>query len=335
MNGLRKLILITIFILLITSISVFVVKATEPEDSDIDPTGLNLTSAAAIIIDFDTGLVVYEFNSNEMRVPASMVKMVAVYVIMDEIKSGTVNMDTVINITERTAAFSFNRAFSNVPLLTDKAYTVKDLLEVVIVRSASAATIALGDGIFGSEEKLVTKMNEKAIELGIPAFFKDSWGGSPDNRISARGMADLTRALLKEHPEVLFFTSMIEVVFDEIPYRSTNLLLFEYNGVDGLKTGFTNPAGWCFTGTANLGNRRIITVTMGSELGYRFSDSAVLLDHGFANINKVIADKFRSTLQPEDIFEITGSVLIPITMLNIYESQYLTMRDIALILNET
>jgi len=294
----------------------------------VSPGGNPITSEAAIVIDFDTGLVIFEHNADEQRVPASMAKMVAVYVVLDAIRDGYVSLDTIIYISDSASDFSYVRAYSNVPMPKESSYTIRRLLDVVIVRSASASTIALGEGIFGSEEALVAKMNEKAQQLGIEAVFYDSWGGSPRNRISARGMAELTRSMIKEYPEVLAVTSKRSVFFDGIFYRSTNPLISDYEGVDGFKTGFTNPAGWCFTGTAIQGGRRIISVTMGSVQGYRFTDSVILLDHGFSNYSSVIAGHFRSSLQSSDI------ALVPIMMFNIEEAKYLDLRDLAIMLNE-
>ena len=295
--------------------------------------GNPISSEAAFVMDFTTGLVIYEFNADELRVPASMTKMVAVFVVFDAIKDGLIGLDTVMEFSEETSNFSYNRAFSNVPMPLESIYTAEQLLEVVIIRSASAATIALGEGIFGSEEALVAKMNNKAEQLGVEATFRDSWGGSPNNRISARGMAEITRALIYEYPEVLTITSMRSVFFDDIEYRNTNLLLTDYEGVDGLKTGFTNPAGWCFTGTALLEERRIISVTMGSVQGYRFPDSVILLDYGFENYNIKIAGHFRGSLHKLDIFQNIRSPLVPITAYNIDEAYSLGIRNLAIILN--
>jgi len=293
-----------------------------------------ITSEAAIIMDFDTGLVIYEFNADELRVPASMVKMVAVHVVFDAIRDGLITFDTVVEISESTSEFSFNRGFSNVPLHLDSTYTIRELLDVVIVRSASAATIALGEALFGSEEGLIDYMNQKAVELGIEAEFHDSWGGSPDNRISARGMAEMTRALIMEFPEVLEFTSQTSVIFEEIEYNNTNPLLIDYYGLDGFKTGFTNPAGWCFSGTAERDSRRIITITMGSERGYRFPDTIILLDYGFYNYGLAFANHFRNEISSVNSAQNARTALMPIQLFDTEMAQKLDIRDIAIFLNE-
>ena len=342
---LKLILLVAVISLAFSSIPGLIAGATETGDEDEPEEEVYVTAAtvsvgtelisseAALVIDFSTGLVIYEYNADELRVPASMAKMAAVYVIFDAIRDGHVNYETRVEISESLSVFSYSRAFSNVPMPEESSFTIRELLDVVIVRSASAATVALGEAIFGSEDALVEKMNEKAIQLGIEATFRDSWGRSPNNRISARGMAELTRALMLEYPEVLDITSKREVMFNERTYRSTNLLLGEYEGVDGFKTGFTNPAGWCFAGTATQDGRRLITITMGSTYGYRFPDTRILLDYGFENYNTVIADHFRSAILPLNFPQFANTTLVPILTYDIKDTQYLKLRELAIALN--
>jgi len=311
------------------------VSAIEPAEDEITFVldGNPITSQAAIVMDFATGLVIFDHNADELRVPASMAKMVAVHVILDAVNDGVISIEAYIRPSPSVSAFSYNRNYSNIPMPLNSFFTVRELLDVVIVRSASAATIALGESIFGSEEALVTKMNEKVKELGVEAIFYDCWGGSPNNRVSARGMAELTRALINDYTFILSFTSQKSVFVNNIEYRSTNPLLYDYEGVDGFKTGYTNPAGWCFTGTALINDRRIITVTMGSVQGFRFSDSVILLDYGFSNYDRVIAEHFRSSSNPLNNHNVR-SPLVPIKIYNIEESQYFDLRFLAVILNK-
>jgi len=324
----------------LSTVPVSFIVAAESDEEEVYTTFVGekqITSDAAIVIDFLTGTVIYEFNADEQRVPASMAKMVAVYVVFDAIKNDAVSFDTLIEISASTARFSRNRRFSNVPMLFRSQYSIRDLLYVVIARSASAATIALGEGIFGSERALVAQMNKKVLELGIDASFSDSWGGSRDNRMSARSMAELTRSFINSHPEILYYTSQTSVTFDETEYRNTNPLLISYEGVDGFKTGFTNPAGWCFTGTAMQNGRRLITVTMGSEFGYRFPDTIALLDYGFANYNTAIASLIRRELVSSNMLNIPQSInspFVPIMMYDVEIARMFDLLDLAIILNE-
>jgi len=336
----RKILCPGLIVLLLSLIFVFMASA-EPADTDLDEdltpvANESITSESAIVIDFTTGLVIYELNADEQRVPASMIKAVAVYVIFDAIRDGMVNLDSSIEISNATSAFSYVSAFSNVPMPPGSVYTLKELLDIILVRSASAAIISAGEGIFGSEDTLVLKMNEKLQQLGITGKVYDSWGGSPNNRISAKGIAELTRAFINDYPEILELTSQTSVIFDEEEYRTTNSLIRSYYGADGFKTGFTRPAGWCFTGTAQRDGRRIITVTMGSERGFRFPDTVYLLDHGFEHYNFTIANHIRnSVLLSVKEQNIQKTPLIPLMMYNIYEAEYINIRDLAVILNET
>jgi len=307
---------------------VFTVDLSERDD-DIN----HITSKAAIVIDYATGFVIYELNADELRVPASMTKVIAAYVVLDAVRDGIVDMDTGLMTSDSTSAFSYVRAYTNVPMPPESSYTVRELLEAVIIRSACAATIALGEGIFGSDEALIAKMNEKTAQLGIDAVFHDSWGGSPHNRISARGMAEITMSLIRDYPEILDITSKNSIYFNEVRYNSTNILLGDYEGIDGIKTGFTNPAGWCFTGTAIREERRIISVTMGSVQGYRFPDSVVLLDYGFNNFGPVLANHFKAAMQ-QLLPQYRSSSLMPAMIYsNVDEARSLGMRELAVILN--
>jgi len=294
-----------------------------------------ISSKSAIIIDSDSGLVIYELNADELRVPASMTKLIAAYVVFDAISDGIVSFETTVHINEEKSLFSYNREFSNVPMPVDSYYTISELLDVVMVRSACAATVAMVEAVFGSEQAAVDKMNEKLASLGIEAMFFDSWGRSPYNRISARGMAMIARAFMRDHPEILDITSKASVMFDGISYSSTNFLFGTYEGIDGLKTGFTNPAGWCFTATALQNGRRIISVTMGSEMGLRFADTRILLDYGFANVNTVIANHIRGVVFSSDLDKALESPLVPIILYDVEDAGYYTLRYLALILNES
>jgi len=294
-----------------------------------------ISSKAAIVIDFDSGLVIYEYNADAPRVPASMTKLISSYIVFDAIRDGVVSFDTIVATTEEISRFSYMRDFSNIPMPLGSSYTVAQLLDAIIVRSACAATVALAEAVFGSEAAAVAKMNEKMGELNVDAVFYDTWGRSPDNMISARGMATVARAIIKEYPEVLSITSKPAIMFDGISYNNTNFLLRDYEGVDGLKTGFTNPAGWCFTGTGVQGGRRIISVTMGSSEGLRFVDSGILLDYGFSNVGPVIANHFRDSIRPEIAHAAANSALVPIILYKIEEAQYFELHDLAIILNES
>ena len=254
--------------------------------------GRQISSQAAVVIDFETGLVLYGHSQDAQRAPASTLKLVTAHVILDAISAGEIAMDTVTRISADTSEFSRNREFSNIRMAAGAQLTIRQLLEFSIVSSACAATVALAEALSGSQRAFITRMNNLATRLGIQARFQDCWGGSEENRISAYGMAILTRSLIAEHPEILTITTKRSVSYSGTSYSNTNALLGQYDGLDGVKTGFTTPAGYCFVGTAHRGDRRIIVVTLGSTQSSRWSDTRILLDYGFSVVDRMVEEFF-------------------------------------------
>ena len=295
-----------------------------------------LSSQGAIVIDFETGVVLFSHAENTRRVPASTIKILTVLVIYDAIRAGLATLDTLVEISAAASEFSYDRTWSNVPLEEGAFFTIHDLLEVVLVRSACAAAVALGEAVFGSERALIRRMTDKAVSLGLQVSIHDSWGGSPDNRISARGLAVITRALITDHPEVLSITAKRNITFNGVTYGTSNLLLGQYPGLDGFKTGFTNPAGYCFIGTALRNGRRIITVTMGSSLQSRYPDTRAMLDYGFAVADKKIDEFFNiKRAHPSGANLVINGTEKPLTAYLIDDYHYFKLRDVAFLLNGT
>ena len=296
-----------------------------------------ISSQAAIVMDVETGVVLYSHNADAQRVPASITKLMSAYVVYDAIRAGETKLDAAVKISKSVAEFSRDWEYSNVPLSESTTVTVSKLLEVVLIRSACAATVALAEHISGSEDAFVRRMNQKASSLGFEAKFHDSYGGSPDNRVSARGLAILSRALIREFPEILNITKKSSVSFNGQTYNSSNLLLGDYAGLDGLKTGYTVPAGYCFVGTALRNGRRLIAVTLGSTLSSRYPDTRVLLDYGFSVADRMIAEQQNSSKMtaPSSANLVVNGTATPLTAYLIDELHYFKLRDIAFLLNST
>jgi len=297
-----------------------------------------ISSKGAVVVDFDTGIMLYGHNENTRVVPASTIKILAVLVIYDAVKAGEISLDSTTRIRQKTSEFSLDRTYSNVPLPEGTSVTINELIEVVMIRSACAATVAMGEALCGSEAAFLRRMRDRATQLGVTVRVYDCWGGSPDNRITPLGMATLSRTLIMEHPEVLSITSKRSVTFKGVTYNSSNLLLGEYTGLDGLKTGFTEPAGYCFIGTARRAGRRIIAVTMGSTLQSRYPDTRALLDYGFANAEKAIEKYYNKNPQnarPSSANLILNGETMPLSAYIIKDSHYFKLRDIAFLLRET
>ena len=297
--------------------------------------GREITSKGASVIDFDTGILLYGHEADTGRVPASMTKLITAYVVYDAINAGEISMDTSTEISSGVSDLSYNWEYSNVPLPVGSSVTIRELMDVIPVMSACAATVALGEAICGSEEAFVARMNAKVESLGITARFYDSYGVSASNNISPRGVAEVTRGLIMDYPEVLEISTKRSVTFRGVEYRNTNQLLGEYEGVDGIKTGYTDAAGYCFVGTAVRDGRRIIIVTMGSTQISRFTDARILLDHGFAVADSVIEEHNRIMAVPSAAYLIINGSPMPFSAYLINGSHYFRLRDIAILLSGT
>ncbi|WP_102693415.1 D-alanyl-D-alanine carboxypeptidase family protein [Rummeliibacillus pycnus] len=270
---------------------------------------LGLHVKGAILIDADSGKILYEKNANQALGIASMSKMMTEYILLDAIKAGKIKWDQKYKVSEYAYKISQDRALSNVPLRADGEYTIRELYEAMAIYSANAATIAIAETIAGSETEFLTLMNKKAKEIGLKDYhFVNATGlnnaqlqgmqptGTPnnaENKMPAKSVAKLAYHLLKDHPEVLKTSSIPRKTFregtdDAIKMDNWNFMLpglvAEYKGVDGLKTGTTDYAGQCFTGTAKRNGTRLIAVVMhadGPQHIARFNAARTLFDYGF------------------------------------------------------
>ncbi len=275
---------------------------------------LNIEADAAILVDTSTGRILYQKNIDTVLGIASMTKMMTEYLLLEAIKEHRVKWDQEYTPSDYVYRLSQDRDLSNVPLRKDGKYTVRELYEAMAIYSANAATVAIAEIVGGSEENFVKMMNEKAKKLGLKDYkFVNATGLSSkdlqglhlegmneneENVMSARAVATLAYHLLKEYPQVLETASTPKKIFregtdDQIKMDNWNWMLpglvYSYEGVDGLKTGYTEFAGYCFTGTAKRNGIRFITVVMNaksngkSTIGARFEQTRKLLDYGFSN----------------------------------------------------
>lgn len=246
---------------------------------------------SALLMDFNSGEILYQKNENEALPPASMTKIASMLLIMEEIDAGRLSFDDDVTISERASSMGGSQLF----LQTGEVYKVRELLKGVAVASGNDAIVALSEKAFGSVENFVTKMNEKASSLGLTStVFKNPHGLDAEGHTSsARDMAILARELIK-HEKILEFTRIYEDYLKKndgtsIWLVNTNRLVRFYDGVDGLKTGFTQTAGYCLTATAKKNNLRLIAVVMGEETSdKRSSDITNMLNYGFNSYKNVI-----------------------------------------------
>lgn len=278
-----KKILILIFLFMIIP----VVKA----DEDLTP-----NAKSAIMIEASTGEILFQKNKDEKLAPASMTKMMSMLLIMEEIEKGTLKWDEMITASEKASSMGGSQIF----LKAGEKMSVTDMLKGIAIASGNDATVAMAERISGSEEEFVKKMNDKARKLGLSnTNFANATGLTADNHYStANDMSLIARELVK-HEKILEFTGTYEDYLrkdTKSPFWlvNTNRLVRFYSGVDGLKTGFTNEAGYCLTSTAKRDNMRLITVVMNEpDISKRSSDTSRMLDYGFNTymVKNIIDDK--------------------------------------------
>jgi len=273
----------------------------------------DVEAESAILVDGDSGKILFAKDPDVALPPASMTKMMTEYLVLEAIDNDEVGWDTTTQVSDYAYRISADDSMSGVGLVQEKDYTVRELYEAMAINSDNATTIALAELIAGSEGEFVQLMNEKGEEMGLPEFeFVNSTGldnkdlednhpegTDPDgiNQLSARSSALLAYHLVNDYPEALEISSIPETKFDDQTIRNWNYMLpheaeyleqYFYEGVDGLKTGFTELAQFSFTGTANRDEQRLITVVMRTESEEaRFQETAKLLDHGFDEFERV------------------------------------------------
>lgn len=299
------------FLALFMSLLMFTSIITVPERASAED-ALNINADAAILVEATTGKILYAKNEDTALGIASMSKMMTEYLMFEAIKNKQISWEQEQTISDYVHQVSVDANLSNVPLEAGKKYTIRQLYEAMAIYSANGATIAIAEAIAGSEKKFVDMMNKKAEELGLENYKfvnstglnnKDLKGKHPEgtgpedeNIMSARAMAKLASRLMNDYPEVLETTSIPVKEFPGMPGKMKNWnwmlpsLVYGYEGVDGLKTGTTDFAGYCFTGTAKRDGLRVITVVMNAkgkngqgEYKSRFDETKKMMDYAFTN----------------------------------------------------
>ena len=266
-----------IFIFFLFFFSVTIVYAEDIED-------LAPNAKAAIMIEASTGEILFQKNAHERLAPASMTKMMSMLLIMEEIEKGNLKWDE--KITASTYASSMGG--SQIFLEPGEKMTVTEMLKGIAIGSGNDATVAMAERVAGSEESFVKKMNDKVKDLGLKdTHFSNATGLDIDNHYSsAYDMSIIAKELVK-HEKILEFTGTYEEYLrkdSSSPFWlvNTNRLVKFYQGVDGLKTGFTDTAGYCLTATAKKDNMRLITVVMNDpSSNERSADTTKMLDYGY------------------------------------------------------
>ena len=275
MNPFKKCTLFLFFSLLFIN---FQVSAESPELST--PSAPTIDAAAYILQDYHTGKVLAENNADAKLAPASLTKIMTVYVVFTELSNGHLHLEDMVTISEKAWKTSGSRMFVEL----GNQIKVEDLLKGVIIQSGNDASVALAEHVGGNEETFAEMMNQHAIRLGMAnSHFKNS-DGLPveDHYTTARDLAILTTALIKEFPDYYRWFSQKEFTFNKITQQNRNKLLSRDESVDGVKTGFTDDAGYCLVASALREDMRLISVVMGAKsANARANENQTLLNYGF------------------------------------------------------
>ncbi len=234
----------------------------------------------AILIDYETGTVLLEKAADDPIPPASMSKLMTLYLVFEKLKNGELKLDDTLPVSEKAWRMQGSKMFVHV----GDRVRVEDLLRGVIVQSGNDACIVLAEGVGGSEEAFAKLMNERGRELGLTqSVFENSTGWpEPGHVMSVRDIATLSRHLIADFPEFYPVFSEIEFTYNKIKQGNRNPLLYKNMGVDGLKTGHTEEAGYGLSASAIREGRRLILVAHGmSGVNPRSQEAERLIEWGF------------------------------------------------------
>ena len=258
------------------------VSATLWAASSIIPRPPEIAATAFILMDARTGHVIVEQDADESLPPASLTKIMTAYIAMEEIQTGNLSLRDMVHISEKAWRTEGSKMFVGV----NTEVSVEDLLRGIIIQSGNDSSVAVAEHIAGSEEAFADMMNQYAQVLGLQnSFFMNASGLDTEqyyNRMSARDLALLARATIYNHSQFYTLYSEREFTYNDIRQPNRNTLLFRDRNVDGLKTGYTEAAGYCLVTSAERDDMRLIAVVMGTASEEaRAVETQKLLTYGF------------------------------------------------------
>ena len=244
------------------------------------PAAPQVKARGYFLMDFTSGQTLAAINENERLEPASLTKLMSAYAVFHALKDGRIKLDDQVRVSAHARDQDGSRMFIEVGTVV----SVENLIQGMIVQSGNDATVALAEHVAGSEPVFVDLMNQYAQRLGLASTrFQNSPGmPSPEHYTTARDIAVLSAALIREYPEYYKWYSQRAFTWNKITQPNRNGLLDRDPTVDGLKTGHTESAGYCLVSSAKRGDMRLVSVVMGSpNISSREDASAALLNYGF------------------------------------------------------
>lgn len=286
--------LITAFLFLVFSTSSFAIAKPIPKAP-------SLNADSYVLMDYESGTILAEKNPDKKVEPASITKLMSMYLVDKAIADGDLKLDDTVTISEKAWRMKGSKMFIEV----GKSISVNDLIKGMVIQSGNDATIALAEHIAGSESAFVEYMNHRASVLGMKnTQFKNATGWPEEGHYStARDIAILSRAIIKEFPESYQYYKEKEFTFNKIRQFNRNRLLWKDKSVDGLKTGHTEAAGYCLVASAKREDTRLISVVLGTKSDKaRTKQSQSLLNYGFRYFETHLLYKANETLKQTPIW---------------------------------
>lgn len=284
-----------IFLILLTFIFNVKVFVFANQQNDLD-----ILAKSAILIEATTGKVLYEKNPDERLSPASITKIMTLYLIYEAVEQGKIKWQDMVTVSEYASSMGGSQIF----LEPQEKQDVQTLTKSIAIASANDAAVAMAEHIAGTEQEFVKLMNEKAKELGMEnTNFENACGLDTDTTnhyMSARDIATISRELMTKYPDIQQFTTKWQDTIThktkkgetEFGLTNTNRLIKNYEGATGLKTGSTKKALYCLSASAKRDNMELIAVVLASpEPKLRFEEATKMLDYGFANYEIIQCDK--------------------------------------------
>lgn len=315
-------------ILIILMLFICFFEGVYAEEANIAP-----GSKSTILIEASTGEIIYENNKDSKFAPASMTKIMSLILIMEEIENGGLKWNEEIQISKNASSMGGSQIY----LEEGEKMIVKDLIKGICMASANDAVVALAERISGSEEAFVFKMNEKVKKLGLKnTHFKNATGLDVVNHYSsAYDMSRMAMELVK-HQKVLEFSGTYEDYLRQNTKNkfwlvNTNKLIKKYDGMDGLKTGYTKEAGYCLTATAKKNGMRLIGVVMGEPTSSQRNDEmSKILDYGFNlyKVNNLVNEKTKLAKYENDKMKISNINVVSTRDVNILNKKGSPKRNI-------
>ncbi|MEH6504599.1 MAG: D-alanyl-D-alanine carboxypeptidase family protein [Cycloclasticus sp.] len=266
------------------------------------PSAPNLSAKSYHLIDYQSGAVLASKNADLELAPASMTKIMTALIVFRELNQGNLSLDEKVRISEKAWRTPGSRMFIEV----NKFVSIDDLLHGMLVQSGNDATVALAEHLAGDESTFAELMNLEAKRLGMTHSHFTNSSGLPDEQhfSSARDLANLTRALIAESPELYKINAIKEFTFNGITQRNRNKLLWHDSSVDGVKTGHTEDAGYCLVSSAVRENMRLISVVMRTDSKSARADAnQALLNYGYRFYKTHLLYKARQSLSTARVWK--------------------------------